>query len=168
MTSPAGLSPRELQTYFALVESAALLHHTVEQHLRADGDLSDVQFQVLARLVDEGGRATMTDLADGVVYSRSGLTHQAGLLEKAGLITRTRHPEDQRATLVEVTEAGRARVDQVMPGHLEVVRRMLFDQLSADDLDALADVLPRVRDHMRSLPPRSVTSRKEGRRERTS
>ncbi|MFE5338715.1 MarR family winged helix-turn-helix transcriptional regulator [Isoptericola sp. NPDC056578] len=166
MTSPAGLSPRELQTYFALVESAALLHHTVEQHLRADGDLSYVQFQVLARLVDEGGQATMTDLADGVVYSRSGLTHQAGLLEKAGLVTRARHPEDQRATLVEITAAGRGRVEQVMPGHLEAVRRMLFDQLSDADLAALADVLPRVRDHMRALPPRSVTSRKEGRRGR--
>ena len=29
----------------------------------------------------------MTDLADGVVYSRSGLTYQAGLMEKAGLVT---------------------------------------------------------------------------------
>lgn len=32
----------------------------------------------------------MTDLADGVVYSRSGLTYQAGLLDKRGLITRVR------------------------------------------------------------------------------
>ncbi len=31
----------------------------------------------------------MTDLADGVVYSRSGLTYQAGLLEKAGLVARS-------------------------------------------------------------------------------
>ena len=48
------------------------------------GDLSYVQFQLLARLGLDSptGSERMTDLADGVVYSRSGLTYQAGLLEK--------------------------------------------------------------------------------------
>ena len=48
----------------------------------------------------------MTDIADGVVYSRSGLTHQAALLEKAGLITRSPSPTDQRATVVDLTAMG--------------------------------------------------------------
>jgi hypothetical protein len=38
-----------------------------------------VQFQLLARLAEAHGQLTMTQLADGVVYSRSGLTYQAGL-----------------------------------------------------------------------------------------
>ena len=48
----------------------------------------------------------MTELADGVVYSRSGLTYQAGLLEKAGLIARDPSPDDDRATLVTITGLG--------------------------------------------------------------
>jgi DNA-binding MarR family transcriptional regulator len=59
-----------------------------DRQLRAEGDISYVQFQLLARLAHACGPPTMTELADGVVYSRSGLTCQAGLLEKAGLITR--------------------------------------------------------------------------------
>lgn len=48
-----------------------LLRHAVEQQLRDAGGLSYVQFQLLARLGDSStGSHRMTDLADGVVYSR--------------------------------------------------------------------------------------------------
>ena len=93
----AALDPRELGTYFVLTEAVSLLQYQVEQQLRAEGDLGYVQFQLLARLADAQGPLTMTQLADGVVYSRSGLTYQAGLLEKAGLITRGPSPEIGRA-----------------------------------------------------------------------
>src|SRR6266567_3357073 len=108
------LDPVQLGAYFALIEVAGLLRHAVEQQLREAGDLSYVQFQLLARLGDaETGSHRMTDLADGVVYSRSGLTYQAGLLEKRGLITRGPSPDDERATLVTITSNGRALFDRV-------------------------------------------------------
>jgi DNA-binding MarR family transcriptional regulator len=154
------LDPRQLETYFALTEAVSLLQHHVEQHLHTEGDLSYVQFQLLARLADAQGQLTMTQLADGVVYSRSGLTYQAGLLEKAGLITRGPSSDDERATLVAITENGLALVGRVLPGHIQVARRLLFDPLSDDDLHHLGDIMTRVRDHMRAQPPRSAAPRK--------
>jgi DNA-binding MarR family transcriptional regulator len=145
------------------MEAVSLLQHAVEQQLQAEGGLSSVQFQLLARLADAGRPLTMTELADGVVYSRSGLTHQAGLLEKGGFITRVHSPDDQRATLVTITDAGLARVSQVLPGHIEVTRRLLFDALSAQDLHALRDIMNRARDHMRAQPSRSAAPRKRPR-----
>ncbi|WP_116201738.1 MarR family winged helix-turn-helix transcriptional regulator [Amycolatopsis circi] len=158
------LEPRQLNTYFALMEAVSLLQHAVTQQLRAEGDLSYVQFELLARLADSDGQLTMTELADGVVYSRSGLTHQAGLLEKAGLVTRGPSAEDQRATVVGITEAGRELVAKVLPGHVEVVRRLLVAPLSTSDLDALGGIMTRVRDHMRAEPPRSATARRKSTR----
>src|SRR6476469_7562777 len=125
----------ELNTYFVLMEGVSLLQHRIEQQLRAEGDISYVQFQLLARL-NARGPLTMTDLADGVVYSRSGLTYQAGLLEKAGLISRGPSAEDERATLVTITDSGRALLGRVMPGHIQVTR-LLLDPLSDQDLDHL-------------------------------
>src|SRR5918992_667433 len=154
------LDPAQLEAYFVLMEAVSLLQHQVEQQLRAEGGISYVQFQLLARLAHERGPVTMTKLADGVVYSRSGLTYQAGLLENSGLITRGPSPEDDRATLVTITDNGRALVDRVLPGHIQVCRRLLFDPLAADDLRHLGDIMTRVRDHMRAQPPRSATSRK--------
>ncbi len=160
--SAGGLDPRQLAAYFALMEAVSLLQHQVEQQLRAEGDLSYVQFQLLARLATSHGRMTMTQLADGVVYSRSGLTYQAGLLEEAGLITRGRSPDDDRATLVTVTDKGRALFDRVLPGHVQVTRRMLFDPLADDELERLGDIMSRVRDHMRAQPPRSAARGNRG------
>ncbi|MGD0703613.1 MAG: MarR family transcriptional regulator [Trebonia sp.] len=160
------LDAGQLEAYFALMESVSLLQHRVEQQLQAEGDLSYVQFQLLARLAAARGQLTMTELADGVVYSRSGLTYQAGLLEKAGLIIRAPSPDDERATLVTITDSGRARLGQVMPGHVQVTRRLLLDPLSGEDLDRLRDIMTRVRDHMRAQPPRSAAPRKRPARSR--
>ncbi|MGW0810839.1 MarR family winged helix-turn-helix transcriptional regulator [Nonomuraea sp. NPDC002799] len=153
------LDPQQLGAYFVLMEAASLLQHQVEQQLRTEGDISYVQFQLLARLANAQGHLTMTQLADGVVYSRSGLTYQAGLLEKAGLITRGPSPDDDRATLVAITGNGLALVDRVLPGHIQVTR-LLFDPLTDDDLHHLGDIMTRVRDHMRTQPPRSAAPRK--------
>ena len=157
------LDPQQLAAYFVLTEAVSLLQYQVEQQLRAEGGLSYVQFQLLARLADAHGPLTMTQLADGVVYSRSGLTYQAGLLEKAGLITRSPSPDDERATLVTITDDGLALVDRVLPGHVQVIRRLLFDPLTDDDLHHLGEIMTRVRDHMRARPPRSAASRKHRR-----
>ena len=157
------LDAGQLAAYFVLMEVSSLLRHAVEQHLRTAGDLSYVQFQLLARLsASPGGTQRMTDLADGVVYSRSGLTYQAGLLEKAGLITRSPHADDERSVVVTITDAGRTLLARVLPGHIDTVSRLLFEPLSRDEVDALARLLTPVRDHMRRTPPRSAGSRGRG------
>jgi DNA-binding MarR family transcriptional regulator len=158
---PQSLDPVQLGAYFALIEVVGLLRHAVEQQLREAGDLSYVQFQLLARLGDSPtGSHRMTDLADGVVYSRSGLTYQAGLLEKRGLVTRATSPDDERGVTVTITDAGRALLGTVLPGHAEVIDQLLFERLSHKDAKALADLLAPVRNHMRSTPPRSAMPRR--------
>ena len=160
MTDAAPLDADQLAAYFALMEVSSLLQHAVEQQLRTDGGISYVQFQILAGLTDApDGQRRMTDLADRIVYSRSGLTYQAGQLEKAGLITRTPSVDDERSTTVRITAAGRTLVNKVMPGHTNLVRQLLLDRLSQPDMTSLTTVLSRVRDWMRTAPPRSAARR---------
>ena len=161
MSDEPSINPVQLQAYLALIEVSGLLRHAVERQLREAGALSYVQFQLLAQLGDSAtGSARMTDLADGVVYSRSALTYQAGLLEQEGLVSRAAAEDDERSVLVTITDAGRARLAAVFPGHIEVVSRMLFEPLTSSDVETLADVLGRVRDHLRSIPPRSASARR--------
>ena len=161
--APRSLDAAQLGAYFALIEVSSLLRHAIEQQLRDAGDLSYVQFQLLARLAlnSETGSERMTDLADGVVYSRSGLTYQAGLLEKAGLVTRAPSVDDERGVTVTITDAGRDRIAAVLPGHGEVIRQQLFEPLTAADAETLANLLSPVRDHMRAAPPRSASPRRK-------
>jgi DNA-binding MarR family transcriptional regulator len=161
MPNTPSIDPVQLDAYFALIEVSSLLRHTVEQQLREEGNLSYVQFQLLATLGDTaGGSSRMTDLADGVVYSRSGLTYQAGLLEQQGLITRAPSRDDERSITVTITDAGRALLGRVFPGHIAVLGRVLFEPLSASDVESLAGVLGKVRDHLHATPPRSAAPRR--------
>ena len=158
---PRALDPAELGAYFALIEVSSLLRHTVEQQLREAGDLSYVQFQLLATLGDSpSGSHRMTDLADGVVYSRSGLTYQAQSLEQRGLVTRAPSVDDERGTTVTITEQGREILAKVFPGHIAVLDELLIEPLTRKDIVALDDILGRVRDHMRAAPPRSAAPRR--------
>lgn len=160
MTDATPLQPDQIAAYFALMEVGSLLQHGVEQQLRADAGLSYPQFHILARLNDSAtGRLRMTDLADGLVYSRSGLTYQAAQLEKRDLVTREPGEDDERSVELRLTPAGRELLAKVMPGHVEVVQRLMMTPLNRADIAGITDVLGRVRDHMRSAPPRSAAPR---------
>lgn len=155
------LTPTQLTAYFAFTEVSSLLRHAVERQLRDVGDLSYVQFQLLARLGETpGGQQRMTDLADGVVISRSGLTYQAQLLDQRGLVTRSPSPDDERSTVVTITDAGRDVLAAVFPGHIETVQSLLFATLSDADAEDLARILGRASEHLRAIPPRSAAPRK--------
>ncbi|RWZ52494.1 MarR family transcriptional regulator [Labedella phragmitis] len=122
--------------------------------------VSYVQFQLLARLGDApDGHHRMTDLADGVVYSRSGLTYQAQSLEQRGLVVRSPSPEDERSTVVSITAAGPDVLAAEFPGHIATVHGVLFDPLTDEDAADLARILGRVGEHLRASPPRSATRR---------
>ena len=159
--TPMSLTPTQLGAYFSFTEVSSLLRHAVEKQLRDAGDLSYVQFQLLARLGDApDGQRRMTDLADGVVYSRSGLTYQAQSLEHRGLVARSPSPDDERSTVLTLTEAGRTVLATVFPGHINAVHSLLFAALSDDDVDNLARILGQAAAHLRAAPPRSATPRR--------
>uniref|UniRef100_A0A942Y8K1 MarR family transcriptional regulator n=1 Tax=Neobacillus citreus TaxID=2833578 RepID=A0A942Y8K1_9BACI len=159
--SPASLTPTQLSAYLAFTEVGSLLRPAIEQQLKDVGQLSYVQFQLLARLGDSpSGQQRMTDLADGVVYSRSGLTYQAQLLDQRGLVTRAPSPDDERSTVVTITQAGRDVLAAVFPGHIATVHGLLFAPLSDEDAEDLARILGRVSEHLRAAPPRSASRRR--------
>jgi DNA-binding MarR family transcriptional regulator len=154
------LDPEQLAAYFALMEVSSVLRHAVEQQLREVGDLSYIQFQILAVLGETpDGRQRMTDVADRLVYSRSGLTYQVAQLVKAGLVARTPSSDDERSVMVAATPQGRALLGRVLPGHVEVVQRLLMAPLGREDITVLGDILGRAREHMHSIPPRSAALR---------
>jgi DNA-binding MarR family transcriptional regulator len=162
VTDATPLDEEQLGAYLVLKEVSSLLEHAVEQQLRVAGGLTGPQFQILVRLHSApGARLRMTDVADSLVYSRSGLTYQAAQLEKAGLITRTPAEDDERSIMVTLTPAGGERLAKVLPGHIEVVQRLLLSSLTRTDVTTITEILGRVRDRMRSSPPRSAAPRRK-------
>lgn len=155
--------PQEFGVYFALLEVSALVQHGVEGQLRRDGGLSFVQFQILAVLgEDPSSPRTMTDLADRLVHSRSGLTYQVDRLEQAGLVVRVPSEQDERSVNVTLSPKGAAVLQRVLPGHAEEVREVLVDALDSADRVELTRLLRRVARYLRSRPPRSARRSSQG------
>ena len=157
MTSDERLDAEQLAAYFTLTEVGSLLEQAVTQQLRDEGDLSPIQFKILAGI--EGGARRMTDIADQIVYSRSGFSYQAGQLEQRGLIGRTPAKDDERSTLIHLTDAGRELLDRVMPQHVALVKRLVFDVMPPSGMKDLQRTLGPVRDRLREAPPRSARPR---------
>ncbi|MFB9307633.1 DNA-binding MarR family transcriptional regulator [Agromyces hippuratus] len=147
--------PAEFGVYFALLEVSALVQRGVQGQLRDHGDLSFVQFQILAICgEDPSSPRSMTELADRLVHSKSGLTYQVGQLERAGLVVRVPSTRDERGVNVTLSPEGASLLERVLPGHVEVVRDVLVDALGDADRDELARLLGLVADHVRRRSPR--------------
>jgi DNA-binding MarR family transcriptional regulator len=97
---------------------------------------------VLVRLAAAPDAAMrMTDLAAALYTSKSGLTYQVGKLEEAGLVRRVEHDTDVRGVNAVLTDAGRTRLAEVAPSHVELVRRVFIDVLDPAQRAAIAEGL---------------------------
>ena len=143
------LTGEEMRAWMAFFGAAALLNRRLDQQLKDDADLTHVQYEILGRLAGAAGHELrMTELAESVYTSQSGVTYQITQLEKAGLVRRRICPSGPRAVYAVLTDAGLAAIEGAAPGHVAAVRELLIDVLTPEQLTAVADGLGRARDRM--------------------
>jgi DNA-binding MarR family transcriptional regulator len=117
----------------------------LEADLEADGQLSLADLDVLIQLANvDGGRLRMSELADNVLLSRSGMTRRIDRLEASGLVQRHECAADRRGAFAGITDAGLERLERARPTHLRGIQEHFIDRFSADDLDTLRDALSKV------------------------
>lgn len=146
----AALDPSELRAWKSFLAASHLLEQEIERQLKADGELSHADFEILVTLREADDlRLRMTELARRAMVSKSRLTYQVTQLEQRGLVLRTPCPTDRRAVWAQLTPEGEERLAKVRPGHRSVVRRQLIDLLSPEELDVLGTALTRVADNLR-------------------
>lgn len=109
--------------------------------------LSSVEFEVLMRLArSPAQQLRMTDLAAQTSLSTSGVTRVVDRMERAGLLRRRACPDDRRSSYAVLTAAGMQRLDETLPGHLELIEQWFTGQLDPAALRAVLDGLRRIRD----------------------
>jgi DNA-binding MarR family transcriptional regulator len=109
--------------------------------------LSSVEFEVLMRLArSPGNRLRMTDLAGQTSLSTSGVTRVVDRMDRDGLVCREACPSDRRSSYAVITPAGRARLDEVLPGHLALIQQWFIGQLTPEQLDSMLQSLRTIRD----------------------
>ena len=98
------------------------------------------------------GPQIMSDISDELGVTRRNVTALVDALEDEGLVRRTPHATDRRATVIELTSRGAETTDSMYDSHREAVAE-LFADLSEDERQELVRLLGSLREALQSERP---------------
>ena len=153
MTEPATddaevrwLDEREQRVWRAFLDASRVLFDALDRQLQADAGMPHAYYEVLVRLSEAGDRTMrMSELADSLASSRSRLSHAVARLEERGWVRRQADPADRRGQWAALTDEGFTALATAAPGHVDAVRRQLFDAIGAADVAALGRISAAIR-----------------------
>ncbi len=133
------LEPEALAAWRGFLRAHLALTRELDAELVAAHGLSLSSYEVLLFLADSPeGRLRMSDLAESVLLSRSGMTRLVDRLERDGLVRRESCPSDLRGFNALITDAGRELFATARRTHLAGVREGFLDRFSREEQRALA------------------------------
>jgi DNA-binding MarR family transcriptional regulator len=149
MSETRWLTVEEQRTWRAYLSSSRLLLDQLDRELQRQAGMPHAYYELLVRLSEAPDRRLrMSDLARSAGSSRSRLSHAVARLEEAGWVDRESDPLDKRGAWAVLTEAGFAALAAAAPGHVDGVRRHLFDQLDPVQVDQLWAISAALLDHL--------------------
>lgn len=141
------LSIEELGAWRAFLRAHSYLQRRLEAELVAEHDLPLASYDVLLQLAESERRSLrMTELADRVLLSRSGLTRLVDRLERDGLVVRQACPDDARGTLAVLTPCGLERLRGAAPTHLRGIGEHVTSRLTPAELEELKRLMLKLGD----------------------
>lgn len=138
-------SASELAVWRSFLRAHADASRRLEADLLTAHNLPLSWYDVLVQLVEAPERRLrMTELADRVLLSRSGLTRLVDRLERDGLVSRTACPSDARGLFAVLTDAGLERLRAASPTHLRGIAEYVTGHFSPAELATLGGLLGRL------------------------
>ena len=126
----------------AFLTGSAIVTAALSAQLETESGMSLSEYEILVRLSESQDHTLrMSQLADGLVHSRSRLTHTVSRMEKRGLVERQACEGDGRGVNCHMTAHGYEALVAAAPGHVAAVRRVLVDVLSDEQFVALGEAM---------------------------
>ena len=121
--APAGDADRgaTLQLIIALGRALQAVERVVGPHL-VQHRLSLTEFAVLEVLYHKGA-LRLGEIRDRILLTGASTTYVVKKLEERGLMRRRACAEDSRVVFGELTPKGRALIDHVFPGHVDLLQQ---------------------------------------------
>ncbi|GAA3646443.1 MarR family winged helix-turn-helix transcriptional regulator [Microbacterium marinilacus] len=148
---PEDFTPEELDTWSTLATLLEWLPAVLDAQLQRDSEISHFEFGVLFALSQaEGGTLRLSELASYANGTLSRLSRAVARLEAKDWVRRAPDPHDGRSNVASLTEQGQDAVRRAAPGHVALVRRLVFDSLSRSQAQQLGASARRVNGAIRS------------------
>lgn len=141
----------------ALARAVLVIPRVLDHELLESQGLNLTEYSVLVNLPEQPGRSMrMSELADAVCISISGLTRVVERLARQGLAERVRAETDGRGQLAVLTAAGYARLEKAYPARLASVRKHVMDHLVNIDLVAFTNAIVQIAEAGEEPPVRRI------------
>ena len=140
------LTPTEQEVWITFLRTIGGLDYTLDRQLMTDSGITHGTYGILAALSEApDGARHMSELAGLARFSQSRLSHAVVRLETEGLLTREVCTHDKRGIHAVITARGRELMEQAAPGHVALVRQLVFDRLTPEQVTALGEIMQVVR-----------------------
>ena len=159
------LSDEQLAAWRAFLKAQATVLAALERELEAERGLPIAYYDVLVQLAEADGHLRMSELAELVVLSRSGVTRLVDRMERDGLVERRACPSDRRGTEAVLTNKGMKTLEDSWPVHARGVAEHFAKHLNPEEVSVLTEALSRMSPPDGDLCPWSPA---DGREERAS
>jgi DNA-binding MarR family transcriptional regulator len=148
------LSADEQVMWRAFFGACRAFYAAIDAQLQRDTGIPLAYYEILVQLSEAPERTLrMTQLAEAASASKSRVSHAVARLEDKGWIRRRDCPTDRRGQLAELTDEGYAVLVAAAPGHVEQVRRTLFDPLTPEQVDQLQAISQAILATVGNPPP---------------
>ena len=118
-------SPERLRAWRLYVESALALLDRLDAELAQAVGISQRWYDVLVHLEESPQGIPMNELAERILYSKSGFTRVVDRMEEAGLVHRTRPEHDRRTIPIVLTDKGTKTLEDARRHHRDGIQRQL-------------------------------------------
>ncbi|HEX5997754.1 MAG TPA: MarR family winged helix-turn-helix transcriptional regulator [Jiangellales bacterium] len=141
MTAPRWLDDEEQRAWRGWLDLNAQLAARLNRQLLATSGLSLPDYDVLVALTDVPERSLrMFELGGRLGWEKSRVSKQVSRMAVRGLVRRRECEDDRRGAFVDLTDAGLAAIQAAAPAHVELVRHLVFDGLSRDQVRSLTTI----------------------------
>jgi DNA-binding MarR family transcriptional regulator len=147
------LTAAQMRAWRLFLRSHAVVTRRLESDLLAEQQLPLASYDVLVQLVEAPQRRLrMSELAERVLLSRSGLTRLVDRMEREGLVRREACEDDARGLFTVVTDTGIDRLRAASPTHLRGVSEYAVGRLDDREAEQLSALLARMLEEQQATP----------------
>ena len=151
-------SPERLRAWRLFFESALALLDVLDAELEQAVGIPQRWYDVLVHLEESPQGLPMNELAERILYSKSGFTRVVDRMEEAGLVRRARPENDRRTILIVLTDNGTEMLERARRHHRDGIQRHFSQHLTNADIKALTRALEKISTHARPLRPGRIRS----------
>lgn len=138
MSETRWLGVEEQRTWRLFLAASRAVFEELDRQLQRDSGMPLAYYEILVGLSEvPDWTLRMSELAERVHASPSRLSHAVARLEEKGWVQRVDCPTDRRGQNAVLADEGFAVLAAAAPGHVEAVRGLLFDALTAEQVDQL-------------------------------